>query len=88
MVALKSEPMCLSSFSSPCCLHQHFTCVKQEMGECAPTRRLSSEWGGGDSGRIVGAPYADVPSDKEDKNGSVTGECGGVENRPESVELK
>lgn len=69
MVALKSEPMRLSSFSSPCCLHQHFNCVKQEVGECTPIHGPSSEWGGGDSGRIDGVPYADVPSDKEDKNG-------------------
>lgn len=55
MVVPKSEPMGLSSFSNPCCLHQHFTCMKQEVGECSPTRGLSSEWGGGDSSRIVGA---------------------------------
>lgn len=43
--------------------------MKQEVGECTPIHGPSSEWGGGDSGRIDGVPYADVPSDKEDKNG-------------------
>ena len=43
--------------------------MKQEVGEGASTQVVSFEWGGEDSGRIVGAPYMDVPSDKEDGSG-------------------
>ena len=78
--------LCLCSFALLCHLLHHLTWVKQ-VGEYVPTQILPFEWGSKDSDRII-AHYMDMPNDKEDGNGQVTGESGETESQLEWLELE
>lgn len=54
----------------------------KQVGEYVPTQILPFEWGSKDSDRII-AHYMDMPNDKEDGNGQVTGESGETESQLE-----
>ena len=62
--------------------------MKQEVGECAPTKVLILSGEVRISGRMTGVLYIDVPSGKEDGNGWVIGESGDTERQLECSEFE